>query len=203
MNKLALNVTAVAVPLLLLSLPVRASLYDIVCVECTLTQATYEFNDITLGHIADGDITFPSAIGDFEIEDFFGSPLVAHDVTFYRDTGTYSFDSIGDSVAPGETITMTVDSGQVGMHFLFDWNGKADIDVLNVFDTSYINGEMIYTSTDVDGNGIVGFAMVDGPFQGTDMATNFVVATPIPAAVWFFASGLLGLIGISRCKKSS
>jgi len=29
-----------------------------------------------------------------------------------------------------------------------------------------------------------------------------VIATPIPAAAWLFSSGLVGLIGVARCKKS-
>jgi len=121
---------------------------------------------------------------------------VAHDVTFYWGSGTYNFDSIGDSVTSGVNISMTVNLGQVGMHFLSDWNGNTDIDVLNVFNISHVNGDTTYIPTVVDGNGIVGFAMVDGPFQGTDMATSFVVATPVPAAVWLFGSGLLVLAGV-------
>lgn len=179
-----------------------ASLYDIICVECTLQEASYEFNDSSIGNVANGNLTAPNATGDFEIDNFFGFPLVAHDVTFYWGSGTYIFDSVGDSVVPGINISMTVNPGQVGMHFLFDWHGNTDIDVLNVFDVSYIGSDTIYTPTDVDSNGIVGFSMVDGPFQGSDMATAFVVATPIPTAVWLFGSGLIGLIGIARRKKS-
>jgi hypothetical protein len=203
MNKRIFSAVIIALTIFLSSLPVSASLYDIVCVECTLTNAIYEFTDSGIGNIASGNLAFPSVTGDFEIENFFGFPLVAHDVIFYWGTGTYNFDSVGDSVTPGMNISMTVNTGQVGMHFLFDWHGNTDIDVLNVFDVSYINSDTLFTPTDVDGNGIVGFAMVDGPFQGTDMATRFVVTTPIPSAVWLFGFGLLGLIGISRRKKSA
>jgi hypothetical protein len=35
------------------------------------------------------------------------------------------------------------------------------------------------------------------------MAPNAVSAVPVPAAVWLFGSGLLGLVGISRRKKSA
>ena len=35
------------------------------------------------------------------------------------------------------------------------------------------------------------------------MAPNAVSAVPVPAAVWLFASGLLGLVGVSRRKKSA
>lgn len=194
------SIIGVALLLFLSSSPALASLYDIVCVECSLTTANYEFNDPNIGNVASGNLTVTDYSSGFEIDSFFGFPLIAHDVTFYWGSGTYSFDSIGDSVTSGQNISMTVNSGQLGMHFLFDWSVSTDIDVLNVFDVSYLNGDMVLTSTDVDGNGIVGFAMVDGPFQGVDMATNFVVATPIPAAAWLFGSGLLGLLGVAKRK---
>ena len=43
-----------------------------------------------------------------------------------------------------------------------------------------------------------------GPFTGftTDM-TMVVSQVPVPAAVWLFGSGLLGLVGIARRKKTS
>jgi len=188
--------------LLLSSSPAFASLYDIVCVECSLTSATYEFNEPGNGHIASGDLTINDLSSGFEIDYFFGYPIVAHDVSVFWGPGTYEFDSFGDSATPGQQIEMTVNSGQIGIHFLFDWYDNNNIDVLNVFDVTYADSNMILTSTDVDGNGIVGFTMVDGPFQGVDMATNFVVATPIPAAAWLFGSGLIGLVGFARRKKA-
>jgi hypothetical protein len=35
---------------------------------------------------------------------------------------------------------------------------------------------------------------------GVDMANEFISSVPVPAAVWLFASGLVGLIGIARRK---
>jgi hypothetical protein len=44
----------------------------------------------------------------------------------------------------------------------------------------------------------------DGPFVGlTTNMTMVISQVPIPAAVWLFGSGLLGLIGIARRKKSA
>jgi len=200
MIKRILLTTVPALLILLNSLSARASFYDIVCVECRLETAEYQFSDTDGKLFASGDLTVPGASSDFEITQFFSFPLIGHDVEFFWGAGTYTFDSVGDVNNPGQDISMTVNAGQVGMHFLFDWQSYVNIDILNVFDVSYLNGDMTLTPVDVDGNGVVGFSMVDGPFLGSDMATNFVVATPVPAAAWLFGSGLIGLVGFARSK---
>lgn len=198
MRKSILGVTYLI--LLLSSLPASASLWDIVCVECSLDDANFRVID-TSGVDTSSPIVFPGVSGDFSA-DFFGFDLIAHDVNFYWNSGTYNFDSIGDAVTPAQNISMSVNPGQVGMHFLFDWHGNNDIDVLAVFDVTYSSGNIIYSPTDVDGNGVVGFTMVEGPFQGADASVNFTVATPVPAALWLFGSGVIGLISVARRKKA-
>ncbi len=37
---------------------------------------------------------------------------------------------------------------------------------------------------------------------GTVVATESIGAVPVPAAVWLFGSGLLGLVGVARRKKA-
>ena len=94
------------------------------------------------------------------------------------------------AAASGPTLTMTVGADQVGLHVLFDWSTAANIDVVNVYDINAvwddlggtINKNQLWlgaaglspdptttwewVSTDVDGDGIVGALMVDGPFIG-------------------------------------
>lgn len=46
---------------------------------------------------------------------------------------------------------------------------------------------------------------VNGPATGTVLifsGTGSASVVPIPAAIWVFSTGLLGLIGISRYKKA-
>jgi len=89
------------------------------------------------------------------------------------------------------TMSMTVGTGQIGVHMLFDYNGSFDIDVVNVYDINApwndptgqgdqlndlwdgpagvapsvtINWGLV--STDVNGDGKIGSPMVDGPFVG-------------------------------------
>jgi hypothetical protein len=63
-------------------------------------------------------------------------------------------------------------------------------------------------STDPDGDGVMGVPMAaGGPFAGFNANFNAnmspVEPVPIPAAVWLFGSGLLGLAGLARRKKSA
>lgn len=55
----------------------------------------------------------------------------------------------------------------------------------------------VMTSSNVSGNPHI------GPWdllEGKDMALEVLTAVPVPAAVWLFGSGLLGLMGIARKK---
>jgi hypothetical protein len=69
------------------------------------------------------------------------------------------------------------------------------------------NTVWMMASTDGDGDGINGTPMaVGGPFAGFNANFNATLSPapiPVPAAVWLFGSGLLGLVGIARRKKSA
>jgi hypothetical protein len=68
----------------------------------------------------------------------------------------------------------------------------------------------LLASTDNDGDGTLGIPVAqEGPFYDPNYGGfnfNFnlqgsMTVVPIPAAVWLFGSGLLGLLGLARRKK--
>jgi hypothetical protein len=176
----------------------------------------------------------------------------AHDIQVFT-PGSYSFDtSLGGGVAETAIMGVTVPTGQVGMHMLFDWNANLNIDVFVVAAPSSVYGAGVlrggtqagastcdsagvinclwnaggvtgFLPTDnevwmlatVDGNGdtFMGIPMVaGGPFAEFNAGFNATMSpiadisdiptspVPVPAAVWLFGSGLLGMVGVARRK---
>jgi hypothetical protein len=65
------------------------------------------------------------------------------------------------------------------------------------------DGTATLFTLDGDDNGIPGTAMTEAPFLGISLVLEgTLTAVPVPAAVWLFGSGLIGLIGIATRKKS-
>ena len=177
----------------------------------TMTSATFTMLDAG-GATVGVDTTVTGSIGGgtwsvASTTPFFGLQWTAHDgVTF--GPGTYNIPTI-----EGGTYTnITVGAGQVGGHILFDWGATKDIDVVNVWDvtngTSYVSSDFFGGSTTNGAgscqDGIRGCGMIDGAFPGFNANFDFqVAAIPVPAAVWLFGSGLLGLVGVARRKKAA
>lgn len=127
---------------------------------------------------------------------FYGLLWNAHDGALYGE-GTYSIDTV-----EGAVMNVTVGAGQLGGHILFDWGSITNIDVFNVWNINF-DGSLSYA--DVPG-------MVDGPFPGFRASFEFTASTcaavgygcnspvPIPAAVWLFGSGLVGLASVAKRK---
>ena len=177
----------------------------------SMTSATFTMLDGTGGGVGvDTSVTGSIGGGTWSVASttaFFGQNWTAHSGTTFG-PGTYSF----ATVQGGTYTNVVVGAGQVGGHILFNWGVVADIDVINVWDvttTTVLNDT--YTSTDVIGgsttngagsctDGIRGCGMIDGAFAGFNANFDFVAPVPVPAAVWLFGSGLLGLVGVARRK---
>lgn len=57
----------------------------------------------------------------------------------------------------------------------------------------------ITSVTDGEGNPVASFTAIS-PDTSVDCGQ---AAVPVPAAVWLFGSGLLGLVGMARCKEAA
>ena len=184
-----------------IALSLALALGTSVASAATMTSGTFDMYTGT-GNLMNSD---PAITGDIgggtwsvaSTNVFFGGLWTAHSGTTFG-PGTYSF----DTVQAGSYTNVVVGAGQVGGHILFNWGANTDIDVVNVWDVA----SGVYTSTDVvegaGADGILGLGMIDGAFVGSSANFNFT-AVPVPAAVWLFGSGLLGLVGVARRKKSA
>lgn len=159
-----------------------------------------------------GSTNFNMTIASALPQPFFGFPWTAHHIRVFG-PGTYKFNTdcttaqleagtCTENADPSKNITMTVGSGQIGAHMLFNWNVSANIDVVNVWNQNALwndpdgtgvsknnlwvgerwEGPAGFTvnpattwalvSTDNDGNGINGVPMIDGPFIGYNANFN-------------------------------
>ena len=96
------------------------------------------------------------------------------------------------------------------VNLLLDWGSSGVISITNI----YITMDMSFTE---NGDGSINFITLDGPssdgipgnpmdngLPGFNAALNLTATSvvPVPAAVWLFGSGLIGLVGFARRKKA-
>jgi hypothetical protein len=163
---------------------------------------------------------------------WFGSGLTAPEAQTYSwQTSTYFYNAAavtcrvagsidnctGNPITTGlflgtatNQYSYSLSPGDFAAHTFFDWSVNADIPVLAVLNVTSGNpftGPATVASTICDGDGVPGCAMVTAPFPGQTPAFSGTIvpvpsAVPVPAAVWLFGSGLLGLVGVARRKKA-
>ena len=135
--------------------------------------------------------------------DFFGAPWDAAQQTGYITSTSGSFagtTGLGAYDFSTDIANMTADQTAVGVYF--NWNGNNDIAVLAVFEcaagvcSGAATGEAGYT---FGGMQTAPFLNAAPLFNGT----GDVSAVPVPAAVWLFGSGLVGLAGVARRRKAA
>jgi len=166
-----------------------------------------------------------SFVGSFNMWDSTGGQVGATDTTV---TGSFDFDMATGTGAGGamgtttpffgipwsaDVLTMTATGpGTVAADIMFHWSIN-DIPVtVTMAMAPNPDGTIAITTIDTEGDGIPGTAMAVGPFAG--MSPEFFgtaactagcapAAVPVPAAVWLFGSGLVGLAGVARRRKAA
>jgi len=123
---------------------------------------------------------------------FFNAPWVATTQAVYTTAGDHTW--AGTSPQGDFSYIFTLTNTQVAFGLFFDWSVNVGIPVLAIFDCFNI----------MDGGGctgVSGYPMQVGPFPGQNPTFNGIVsAVPVPASVWLFGSGLLGLVSVARRK---
>lgn len=89
-------------------------------------------------------------------------------------------------------------NGGAGITFLANITGAAACGPSTCFTFEMFANELIQSSEDPGSAGFTGWT-AQWHMQGTGVYTP----VPVPAAVWLFGSGLLGLVGIARRKKKA
>ena len=125
----------------------------------------------------------------------------------FRDETIIAEGSYSLSTPYGSYLDFTVGEGQLGVYMnVVDINSIApDMYLVNVWDIfeDDLAGTISYASTDPDGNGIPGIAMVDGAFPGFSWSVDLEVNTvPEPLSLLLVSSGLTGLVGLRKRQRS-
>ncbi len=155
--------------------------------------------------------SFSGTPGSFELytpdSTLLGQPWSLHDgVTF--GPGIYTFDA-----PSGDSYTLAVGAGQVGGHILFDWGASKNIDIVFLWDLYFSSRTPAHcvwpeydpgmywclNPVDGDGDGIPGYAILDGPLAGFSFA--FPLSVPIPGSIFLFLSGFVPLLTAARSAK--
>lgn len=136
---------------------------------------------------------------------FYGLTWTASNGQLITTAGSYALDTASGTVVAGTGVVaadgmmnFNVGAGQVAGTIDFAWGATTGIRVVNVWN---VNGDGSLTAAAIPG-------MENGPFPGFNAAfdltsAGLISAVPVPAAVWLFGSGLLGLAGVARRRKAA
>ena len=109
-----------------------------------------------------------------------------------NELGYMFYQNMGGSFNDNKTGTQTVDGVELTGIQSFYWSGTA-------YASNPTNAWAFDFSDGIQFNG----AKIDPGGHGWAVRAGDVSAVPVPAAVWLFGSGLLGLVGMARRKKAA
>jgi len=183
----------------------------------TATSAQAAVYDITISNMDFGGISAASGgitelggsfSGPFNNEVFTATQVAVFDQTDNNWSAAGGVEFMGTEYADANDDSVWINSfnydftlaeGEVAVGLSFDWSTNFDIPVLAIFscDMGVCQGNAL--------------PMAAGPFPGQSPTWNGTgtitegapAAVPVPAAVWLFGSGLVGLAGIARRRKAA
>ena len=102
------------------------------------------------------------------------------------------------------SLSSIVGVDQVGMNFDLIWsNGESYNSLTQIWDVIFtdFNATATLSPVALGFSGTPGSALSGGSFDGMSLSMEFVSTVPVPAAVWLFGSGLIGLLGVARKRR--
>ena len=123
--------------------------------------------------------------------------LFPYDAYMTLDGSDYTYTEVLNDVTFGSIAADGSAFNSWGVFYGSDWTDQW----LTVTISGLADGQHYITGTDITGIENCG-SWNAGCWPSGDTLTVSLGAVPIPAAVWLFGSGLIGLIGIARKKKS-
>ncbi len=165
----------------------------LVATDSTITLGDLQ-SAVVIGSIDSSDVTFNN---NQPFNETFFAPLLPGEVAGYVSPGpVVDNSSLLSLLNPGETIKNS-DVGLTGISLSYpnDFLGTVDF-----------NYELILGDQSVEFTTQLHFVpnLPDGLWyeitDGTRLTSTAVSAVPIPSALWLFASGLLGFVGIAKRK---
>ena len=153
---------------------------------------TIDMTSMSFGSISAASGTIHTdSLGDTFNGVFFNAPWLATTMAVFNEPGNHTW--AGTSPLGAWSYDFTLLENQFAWGLFFDWGTGSTIQVLHIMDCG-----VIMTGETCTG---IGTPMQIGPFPGQAPAFNGVIsAVPVPAAIWLFGSGLLGLVGFRKIK---
>lgn len=157
----------------------------------------------TSGYDVDGMMSWQAA-------NAWATQLTVGGVNGWRLANTLQPDSSCNNQSSGLSYGNNCTGSELGNLFYTALGNSAGT-LSNTGPFSNVQSFIYLSATDIDTIDAWGFDMFNGyqtplnkndAFFGWAVQSGDVGAVPVPAAAWLFSSGLLGLVGVARCKKA-